>query len=335
MIPNSRKLALLLPVISAIFLSCPKPDREIKRVQFLMGTQVEIVARGKDEKQLEQAIGKGFQEIARLEAELSRYRPDSIVSRINQQAGISPVRVDDEMMMLIEKSQEVYEQSQGAFDITILPVLMIWKINDADPTLPSDAEVKEKLKLVGCRKIVLDKIGKTVFLPEPGMAIDLGGIAKGYAADRAIKVLKENKVSAGLVSVGGDLSAFGARDKGMAVGIQHPRARGKIIGKVYLRQGAIATSGDYERFYIVNGVRYSHIIDPRTGHPVQMEASVSVKAETGLLADAWATALFVLGKEPGLKLLESRPDLEALFIEPSGDSGATKWFSENMIWMKQ
>ncbi len=323
---------LLSLSLAGLLSACPQPDREIKRVQFLMGTQVEIIARGADDKQLEQAASKGFGEIERLDFKLSKYRPDSMLSRINRQAGISPVKVDDEMMMLLEKSLQVCRESQGAFDPTILPMLSVWKIGDANPSPPGDAEVKEKLKLVGCGKIVLDQDHQTVFLPEPGMGIDLGGIAKGYAADRAAGVLKENGVKSGLVNAGGDLTVFGVTGKGIAIGIQHPRYREKIIGKVYLKRGAIATSGDYERFYIFNGVRYSHIIDPRTGYPVQREASVSVKADTGLIADAWATALFVLGREAGLKLLQSRPDLEALFLEPSGDFGATEWFYENMTW---
>jgi len=324
----SRQIAslALTIAISGISMFCSSQEREIQRMQLLMGTKVEIIAQGKKEDILEDAVDKAFKDIERLERKLSRYNPDSMISRINQSAGESPVRVDDETFMLIQKSVEVCAQSNGAFDITILPVLMLWKIDNDNPVPPDDADVKEKLKQTGCQKIVLDEKTHTVFLPEKGMGIDLGGIAKGYAVDSAVRVLKNNAVRSGLVNAGGDIVVFGARGKGMAIGIQHPREREKIIAKIYLSDGAIATSGDYERFYIYNGVRYSHIINPKTGYPVQGEASVSVKADSCLVADAWSTALFVMGREAGMKILQSHPGIEALFIGPSGSMSATSWF---------
>ncbi len=318
-------------LVGLALLSCVRSPKEIRRVELLMGTEVDIIAQGKSEPALQAAADRAFAEIERLEQKLSRYREDSAISRINQQAGIAPVAVDAETFMLVQKSLEVCRESSGAFDITILPALLIWKIDAKNPQPPADAEVKEKLKLTGCEKMVLDREQKTVFLPEPGMGIDLGGIAKGYAADCAVKILKDNGVSAGIVKAGGDMRVFGGEGKGLAIGIQNPRASGKVLAKIYLKDGAVSTSGDYERFYIFNGVRYSHIINPKTGYPVSGEASVTVKAQSGIESDAWSTALFVLGHERGLEVLKTRPGLEAFFIEPSGESHSSQWFRENLI----
>ena len=328
-----KKIALAVLLASSLCF-CSRPPKEIKRVKLLMGTKVEILAQGKDQAIMEAAVNKGFDEIERLEKKLSRFEPDSVVSRINQNAGQSPVQVDSEVFGLIEKSVAVCKESNGAFEITILPVLSLWKYNDANPKPPSSQEVREKLNLVDCKKIILKKDQNLVFLPEPGMAIDLGGIAKGYAADKAAQKLRQNGVSAGIVNAGGNLTVFGGTGKGMAVGIQDPRKRGKILAKIYITDGAISTSGDYERFFIYNGVRYSHIIDPRTGYPAQGEESVTIFAENGADADAWSTALFVLGSDQGLKILAGKTGFSALFIDESGKIVSSPGLSQRLVELK-
>jgi len=327
------KLALILS-LGLFLLQCSKAPVEIRRVKFQMGTKVEILVLGKDRAALEKAAADGFGEIERLEQKLSRFREDSMLSRINEAAGAHPVQVDSELFMLIQKSVEVCDESSGAFDITILPVLSLWKFNGQNSRPPSPEEVKDKLALVGCKKIILKKDESMVFLPDPGMAIDLGGIAKGYAADKVAELLQKEGVSAGIVNIGGDMKVFGGRGGGMAVGVQDPRHTGRVIAKIYLKDSAIATSGDYERFFIYRGIRYSHIIDPGTGYPVRGEESVSVIAKDGLTTDAWATALFVLGSEQGLKILESRPGLEALFIDQSGRRVQSRGLEQRLIWLK-
>jgi len=313
---------------------CSRPPKEIKRVKLLMGTKVEITAQGKNEAIMEAAVNKGFDEIERLEKKFSRFEPDSVVSRINQNAGQSPVQVDSEVFGLIEKSVAFCNASNGAFEITILPVLSLWKYNDADPRPPGSQEIQEKLNLVDCQKIVLKKDQNLVFLPDPGMAIDLGGIAKGYAADKAAQKLRQNGVSAGIVNAGGNLTVFGGTGKGIAIGVRDPRQRGKVLAKIYITDGAISTSGDYERFFIYNGVRYSHIIDPRTGYPARGVESVTVFAENGADADAWSTALFVLGSDQGLKILAGKPGLQALFIDESGKKIMSPGLSQRLVWLK-
>jgi len=310
-------------------------SQEIRRVRLMMGTEVEIIAQGKNQNQLEQAVEKGFKEIKRLEQKLSRFQNHSLVSQINLQAGKSPVPVDEEVFYLLKTAKEICQESGGAFDPTILPALELWKFNQKNPQPPSSAEIKKRLKLVGCENLILDEEKKTAYLVKPGMAIDLGGIAKGYASDRVVKVLEENRVEAGIVNVGGDLRVFGAGGKGFAIGIRHPSKKNQIIAKIYLKDSAIATSGDYERYFIFQGERYSHILDPRSGYPARGERSVSVLAEKGILADAWATALFVLGSEKGMELVKAHPELEAVFIDADGTRKISPGLKGKIIWLEE
>jgi len=331
--PKAPSRILGLVMLFAVCSAC-KPPAEIRRTRLLMGTKVEIMVQGRDEAKLESAVDAGFQEIERLEAGLSRYQERSVISELNRNAGVSPVRVGPEVFALLEKAVEICRASNGAFDITILPVLELWKFDENSPAVPSEDQLQERLRLVGCDKIVLKKDQYLAFLPEPGMAADLGGIAKGYAADRAAQVLREKGVRSGIVNAGGDLRVFGAQGAGMAIGIQDPRRREKVFAKIYLKDSAVATSGDYQRFFIFEGVRYSHIIDPATGRPARGEESVSVISENGIDADAWATALFVLGSDPGLKLLRDRPGMEALFIAESGEFKTSPGLEQKLILIR-
>ncbi len=317
----------------AIF-SCHKSFLEIRRIRLLMGTEVEIIVQGTDKKKLEQAVEAGFKEIERLEKKLSRFRDDSFISLINKNAGRKPVKVDKEVFELIKTAKEICQQSKGAFDITILPVLALWKFGEKNPTPPPAELIKEKLKLVGCDKLKLDSRNLTVYLSQQGMGIDLGGVAKGYAGDCTVRVLKSYGVKSGIVNVGGDLCVFGAPSKGFAIGLRSPFQKNKIIAKIYLKEQAIATSGDYEKYFIYQGKRYSHILDPRTGYPALGERSVSVVCAKGILADAWATALFVLGSEQGIRIVNSQPELEAIFIDALGTHKISQGLKNKIIWLE-
>jgi len=319
-------------VVFDLFSCAPK---EVREERFLMGTMVEIIAYGKNQSQLEKAVQDGFKEIERLEKKLSRYRADSVVSQINQNADKKPIKIDDEVFNLIEKAIEICKASRGAFDITALPLILLWNFDRENHLPPASKEVKEKLKLVGCDKIVLGKENQTVFFTEPGMMIDLGGIAKGYGAERVAEILKKSGVSAGIVNLGGDLRVFGGGGKGIAIGIQDPRDSSKVVAKIYLKDSAVATSGDYERFFIYQGVRYSHIIDPRNGFPASGQGSVSVLCEDGMEADAWATALFVLGAEKGIGVLKRIKGLEAVFIDENYNYQFTSGLEGKLIWLKE
>ena len=282
-----------------------------------MGTLVEVSVSGPG-RAAEAAAKAILDEIGRVE-NLTSFHKASELQKINEAAGISPVRTDQELLELIGESLRFAEQTSGAFDPTIGPVTRLWQFSGAGhPRVPSEAEILEALSKVGWRRVRIDRTAGTVFLPEPGMALDLGGIAKGYALDRVEKVAKNMNVSSGLVNIGGDILAVGEKGPGRPwrVGIQDPRNASGIKAVVKLKDRVILTSGDYERFLEVNGRRYHHVLDPKTGYPASELQSVTLLTDNGMTAPA--AAVFVLGVEKGLKYIESIPGLEGFLIDSDG-----------------
>ncbi len=300
-----------------------------------MDTVVEITALGEDRDILEAAVTDAFSEMKRIEAGLSFYLGDSEVSRINRSAGIEPVEVDEETLGLIQESIRISELSGGAFDITFAPLKEMWNYKSPPKRLPTEEELKPYLARVGYNKIKVDPSGGRVYLERTGMRIDLGAIAKGYAVDRAILILEKAGVDKALVNAGGDLRVKGmVRGRAFQIGIQDPEDQSRILGKIRIEDKGVATSGDYERFFTLDGERYSHIIDPRTGFPAKGSRSVTVIADTSMYADALATAVFVLGPERGISLIESLQGVEGIIICETGErktssglEGAVEWFN--------
>lgn len=284
-------------------------DRRLK-----MGTHFEIQIRGPDESVARQAMEAAFREIDRVEQRLSEWQETSDISMVNRQAGHDPVRVGDDLLAVIARSAEVAEITEGAFDITFAACGRLWSFRE--PTrIASRAELAACRQLVGWRRIQTDPARSTVRLPVPGMRIGISAVGKGYGVDRAAAVLESWGISDYLVDGGGDIRASllpGHRP--WRVGIAHPRRPGQIWGSVETGSGAIVTSGDYEAFFVVDGVRYHHILDPRTGRPCLGASSVTVIAPDATTADALATGLMVLGPERGMKLVESLAQVEALFL---------------------
>lgn len=262
------------------------------------------------------AIDKAFHEIERLEKAASFYSPDSEISQINIHAGTSPVKVSSDILELLTKARHVSERTDGAFDLTIGPVISLYDFRNK--IKPGDAAVKKNLSLVDYRNTVINREQATVFLRKRGMLIDPGGIMKGYAADRAAEVLKKHGVASGIVAVAGDIKAFGLKPDGKPwrVGIRDPggREQDDIIATIELRDMSISTSGDYERFFILNGRRFHHLISPKTGYPAGGCRSVSIVTTEGALADAFSTGIFILGPQKGLKVLE-KIGLDGIIID--------------------
>lgn len=284
----------------------------------LMGTEFQVSVADVPEDRARPAIEAALAEVARVERLLSPHLEGSDVARINAAAGGEPVTVSSETLALIQQSREVSELSGGAFDITFAGLSPVWRsIRESPPRLPNDEAIRVALGLVGYRRIEVDAARRTVRLPTAGMAIGLGGIGKGYGVDRAAAALDERGIENYIVGGGGDLLVRGSkRGAHWRLGIQHPRRRGELIGEVVLdRPGALVTSGDYERFVEVDGVRYCHILDPRTGRPARGTASVTLRADTGTRADALATAVFVLGPVEGMRLVEHLDGVEAVIID--------------------
>ncbi len=255
----------------------------------------------------------------RLEQLLSTWIPDSELSQVNAAAGRSAVRVSLETMVLVRKSLQVAEMTEGAFNIAIGPAVDAWNIS-AEPRLPTAEELAALKPLIDLQHVHTDVWERTIYLERPGMRVDVGGIGKGYAADQAVLMMKKAGAIAGVVALSGDIKAFGRLPDGGAfrVGIQHPRKEGEILAEIDLQDEAISTAGDYERFFEKDGIRYHHILDPRTLQPARGCQSVSVIAKEGIWADGLDTGIFVLGAERGMELVEQLEDVEAIIVDRDG-----------------
>ncbi|MBF0318097.1 MAG: FAD:protein FMN transferase [Nitrospirae bacterium] len=260
----------------------------------------------------EAAIEAGFAEVARLEGLLSMFLPQSEVSLINDNSGIKAVKVSEDTYGLIKKAVEVAALSGGTFDPTIGPVSRLWDF--PKKVKPTDEQIRANLPLVDYRDIVLDEQARSVMLRRRGMVLDLGAIAKGYTADRVVEVLKAHGMAGGIAAIAGDIKTFGDKPDGAGwhIGVKRPRgeANGNTNGEQYglagvltLRGEAVSTSGDYERFFMDNGVRYHHLLEPSTGYPARDFQSVTVVNPEGRLTDSLSTAIFVMGRDKGMALV--------------------------------
>lgn len=305
----------------------PCDSLKSKRFEFAqphMGTQFRIVLYAADQAQARQAADAAFARISELDAKLSDYREDSELMRLCRQAGGEPVLVSDDLFSVLTAAQEMAQRSRGAFDVTIGPLSRLWRRSRRQKELPSPQRLEQARSLVGHEKLILDAEKQTVRLTQPGMLLDLGGIAKGFAADEAQKVLRNHGIRSALVAAGGDLVVSDAPPDAPAwrIGIaplddpNRPPTR-----FLWLNNAAVSTSGDAEQFVEINGVRYSHILDPKTGLGLIGRQSVTVIAPNGTLSDSLATAISVLKPTEGLKLVEATEGAAALIVlrESTGD----------------
>ena len=286
--------------------------------QVSMGTVVEITLIGDDSEAANQAALRAFQEIKRIETLMSPWLDSSDVTRINRAAGKEWVKVSPETMEVIKKAQEISELSEGGFDITVGPLSELWRKAREKKTPPPVEDVKGKLDLVNYKKLGIDSEGK-VLLKKKGMAMDLGGIAKGYAVDRAFELLMSLGYKNMIVNAGGDLRAGGLKNnQPWSIGIQHPRDSKIILARISVSDTAVATSGDYEKFFLDQGKRYHHIFNPKDGFPTNGYQSVTILCKDGMTADALATAVFVLGPEKGYPLCQKLEGVNCLIVDQEG-----------------
>lgn len=300
----------------------------------LMGTIATITVYGIEEKKAKEVIDSAFKAMEKIEKLCSRFLPESDVSRINKSSGILPVPVSDETFEIVEKSIFYSKLTDGAFDITIAPIVELWQIGKKSQRIPSDSEIADTLNLVSYKEVLLNPQRKTIFLKKKGMKIDLGGVAKGYANDQAISTLKKFGVKQALIDFGGQISVLGKphNKKNWRIGIQHPRELNRTIAAIEIKSGSVATSGDYMRYFTgADGIRYHHIFDPKTGKPAKSGcSSVTVVAPDGITADILSTSIFVLGPNKGLALVEKLPNVECLIVKEEGGivtSSKLKFFS--------
>ena len=265
-------------------------------------------------------------EVNRIEALISSWDENSQTAKINRNAGIKPIKVDQELYELIQRGLHISKITSGAFDLTFAGIESVWKFDGSITDLPDSTAVFNSRKLIDHKAVTLDQINHSVYLHKHGMRIGFGGIGKGYAANMVRKILKEHGVSGGTIDAGGDLITWGKNhlNKPWKVGVRNPGKDETAIGYLNVSGKAVVTSGNYERFIVFDGLRYSHIIDPRTGWPAKGLKSATIVADDAELADALATAVFVLGKEVGLDLIEQLPNIDCVVIDDSDHIFTTK-----------
>ncbi|MCK4594128.1 FAD:protein FMN transferase [bacterium] len=303
-LPKALLFSLLLVA------SCCTGERESF---FAMDTMVELVSVGADGWTEQAALKRAREAIEDVERWADSRNPEAEVFQLNQRAGEGPVTVSAALARILETSIEVAEDSNGAFDPTVLPLILAYGFGGENQGVPDAEELQAVLSYVDYRQV---KLGENSVEIPSGFALDLGGVAKGYAADEALRAMWDAGAEAGLVNIGGDIAVFGERPGGgpWRVGVQHPRAPGELFAVLTLENEAVATSGDYERYFIEDDVRYHHLLDPKTGLPARELVSVTVVAPSCVLADAYATAVFILGHNEGFKHLEANDSLEGMLI---------------------
>ena len=282
-----------------------------------MDTFAEISCFAPSQKVASNAINETFNEIKRLENLFNRFDEKSELSKVNRLAGIEKISVDPDLFEIIKNSLYYSKISKGNFDITVTPLVGIWSSARKKDMLPNQEIIERTLKYVGYENIILDEKDLSVHFLNNLTKIDLGGIAKGYAIDKAKEILHSYGIQNALINIGGNIFAMGnpLGKKDWEIGIQHPREKDKIIARLKLKNKAISTSGDYERFFVLEGRRFSHIINPSNGYPSEGIISVTIAADSAEKADILSTAVFVMGIEDGINFIESFKDVEVFIFD--------------------
>lgn len=294
-----------------------------------MGNDFEITVVGDNESWANAMIELGVAEIKRIERLLTTFRNDSETNRINEAAGIHPVQVSEETFRLIQRSLRISSVTQGAFDISYGSVdKSLWNFDTKMSALPDPKLAKQMVRLINYRNILLDESAMTVFLKEKGMRIGFGGIGKGYAAEMAKRLMKAAGVESGIVNASGDLTTWGQQPDGQpwTIGIVNPNLRNRIFSYMSVTDLAVATSGNYEKYVMIGGKKYSHTINPRTGLPVTGIKSVTIITTNAEIADAMATPVTIMGIGPGMDLINQMNNIEAIII----DDNDTIYTSQNL-----
>ena len=289
----------------------------------LMGTRVSVELWADEDARGRELVNEVIREYRRVDDAMSTYKPDSEISRVNASAAERPIVISDELFGLVERSLELSVASGGAFDITYDSVGYLYDFRARQR--PTDEQIKERLQAVDYRHIVLDRERRTIFFKTAGVRINLGGIAKGWVVERAAAMLRARGVEHALLNAGGDTRVVGdRRGQPWIVGIRHPRVSDEVVTRLPLVDEAISTSGDYERYFEENGRRYHHILNPATGRPTEGVLTVTVIGPDGTLTDGLDTAIFVLGVEEGLELIEAYPDYETIIVDAAGKVSYSK-----------
>jgi len=311
-------LATFILVVAIVWMA-GSGERRFSATRIMLGTDVTVTVVSSGQASAKANMEAAFARIAALEKCLSAHTKDSELSRAVRSSVHEPVSISPDLFAALSAGAAWHKRTKGTFDITIGPLLSLWKKCGKENRLPSDKEIEEAKSRMGVPEIVLDPAARTIRLSGRSLQIDLGGLGKGFCADEAAKTLRKRGVDAALVAVAGDIYALGSRPDGTpwSVGVQDPRDpnnRKALLTTLYLTDWAVSTSGNYQRFVTIQGQRYSHIVDPRTGRPADAVPSVTVVGPNTLTTDILGTALSILGVEDGLAMVEDMPGIEALFV---------------------
>lgn len=324
---KTKSLVLLIFFLGLVLWLTKKydsPQHLEKQTRMMMDTFVTISAAG-PKKITQPAINLTFKRLKEIEVKFNSLNPESPIYAFNHKN--EPI-IEPEILKLIEVALQVSKESEGAFDITVAPLVELWGFYGKSQQIPSEKEIKDALKTVGYRHLLLDN--NKLYKDNAVVKIDLGGIAKGYALREAVKVLKTQGITSALIDLGGDVYALGKKGKKLwKIGIKDPRKEG-LLGYIEAEDVAVLGSGDYERFFLKDGKRYHHIFNPKTGYPTEGTSSVTLIYPDPILAQALSKIPFVMGAQKGLKLLECIPGMQAIIITDSGEilysGGAKKYF---------
>lgn len=328
------RAALALVVLCSSAIAAPA---KLSYTDKAMGTFVTVWFWTDKEAEAAKAAEAVFQEMKRLDAVMTTWTDTSEVSRINQNAGKKPVAVSTETFEVIERAQDIAKKSNGVFDITVGAFKGLWKFDeDMDGTLPDPAEVKKRLALVDYKQVVLDKRKKTVFIKKKGMSITLGGIAKGYAVDKCAAILRKAGFNDFMIQAGGDMYVSGKKgNEPWVVGIRDPRGTDLFAG-MPIENHSFSTSGDYERGFVKDDIRYHHILDPRDGQPARASRSVTIRAKDAFTADAWSKVMFILGPKAGMDIIKKYKltDFEVVWVDDKNEVKMTPGIEKELKIVK-
>mgnify|MGYP003384244825 FL=1 len=287
-----------------------------KQVTKLMGVRFELTAVSDNEKLARESIDEAIKEIKRIEDLISSWNQNSETSEINRNAGLKAVKVSSELFDLIVRSKKISALTNGLFDISFASVDKIWKFDGSQTSIPSEENVKASVAKINYQNIILNKEKQTVFLKEKGMKIGFGAIGKGYAANKAKAKMLALGIKDGVVNAGGDLITWGKMEHGgdWSIGIANPKEKDQVMGWLIINDLAVVTSGNYEKFFIADGKKYSHIINPTTGYPASGTRSVTIICKDAELSDALATSVFILGASKGIELINQLKNIECLVV---------------------
>lgn len=315
-------------IFLALLLCCTLCQSQVlrRRTVKLMGSRFDITMVSDSKETAEANIDTAIAEVTRIENLISDWKDDTQIAEVNRNAGIRPVKVDPEVFELTERAIRFSEITKGAFDISFAAMDRIWKFDGTMTQMPSKKAIKRSVAKVGYKNIILDRENLTIFLKKDGMKIGFGALGEGYAADRVKDMMIARGVAAGIVNGSGDMNTWGTQPDGKpwTVGITNPADKNEIFAIVPLQQSAVVTSGSYEKFVVLNGRRYAHIINPVTGYPATGLCSVTVFGPSAEMANALSTSIMVMGRKAGLNLIKQFPGLSCIIVADNGKIFSSK-----------